>query len=192
MTARDTMAVALRATGLYTLTGNTLVDQELAAYCAALDVLYERILTLQRECFVGTATEEGLSRFEALYGLGARGTIEARRKALFRCGTVHANAYTRKDFIVLFRSVGAEAEILEDPLGQTLAFNCTGPADADARAAAVEALSRFLPAHLKILLDFRTLSWNTIDRAAQTFDEWDAKDQTWDALDLVGDALFER
>ena len=38
---------------------------------------------------------------------------------------------------------------------------------------------------------FRELSWNTIDRAAQTFDEWDAKGCTWDQLDLIGEALFE-
>ena len=43
MTARDTMASALRSTGLYTLNGKTLVDQELLAYCAALDTLLSLI-----------------------------------------------------------------------------------------------------------------------------------------------------
>lgn len=191
MTARDTMAAALRTTGLYTLSGETLVDCELAAYSAALDVLYERIAVLKRESFVETAEEEGLSNRELLFGLKPNGTVESRRKALLQCGTVDANAFTRNDFLTLFQSVGVEAEILEDPAGQKLTFNCSGPADAQARADAVEYLARFLPAHLDVTLDFRTLSWNTIDRAEQTFDEWDAQGKTWDELELAGDAMFE-
>ena len=63
MTARDTMASALRSTGLYTLNGKTLVDQELLAYCAALDTLYERLEVCKQDSFIGTASETGLLRW---------------------------------------------------------------------------------------------------------------------------------
>ena len=59
-------------------------------------------------------------------------------------------------------------------------------------ANAVAYLERFLPAHLNVILDFRDLSWNTIDHAEKTFDEWDAGNSTWDQLDQAEDELFER
>ncbi|MFR8529859.1 MAG: hypothetical protein ACLVDB_01235 [Anaeromassilibacillus sp.] len=62
----------------------------------------------------------------------------------------------------------------------------------EARANAVAYLERFLPAHLNVILDFRDLSWNTIDHAEKTFDEWDAGNSTWDQLDQAEDELFER
>ena len=65
MTSYDTMASALRETGLYALSGETLVDAELAAYAAALDVLCERLEALQKDSFLCTAGEEGISRSSA-------------------------------------------------------------------------------------------------------------------------------
>lgn len=191
MTARETMASALRDTGLYTLTGETLVDQELAAYGAALDVLYERIEDCKTDGFLGTAGEEGLARWEKLFGLHPLGTLEERRKVLLQYSATRGDAHTCSDFLALFQSAGLTATILEDPSGKKLCFNCIGLGNAEERADAVAYLKRFLPAHLQVTLDFRELSWNTIDRTAQTFDEWDAEDRTWDQLDLVGDALFE-
>ena len=191
MTARDTMASALRSTGLYTLNGKTLVDQELLAYCAALDTLYERLEVCKQDSFIGTASETGLLRWEALFGLKAHGSLEERREVLLQCSAVQNTSNTRSAFLELFQSIGVEATILEDPVGQELCFSCTGLNDPEERAEAVAYIQRFLPAHLKVLLDFRELSWNTIDRAAQTFDEWDAKGCTWDQLDLIGEALFE-
>lgn len=192
MTSYDTMASALRETGLYALSGETLVDAELAAYAAALDVLYERLEALQKDSFLCTAGEEGLSRWEALFGLQIQGSLEERRKALLQCGAVHNNSNTCGDFLKLLESVGIEATILEDPSGQRLCFNCTGLESTEARANAVAYLERFLPAHLNVILDFRDLSWNTIDHAEKTFDEWDAGNSTWDQLDLAEDELFER
>jgi len=45
---------------------------------------------------------------------------------------------------------------------------------------------------LNVILDFRDLSWNTIDHAEKTFNEWDAGNSTWDQLDQAEDELFER
>ena len=59
MTSYDTMASALRETGLYALSGETLVDAELAAYAAALDVLCERLEALQKDSFLCTAGRRG-------------------------------------------------------------------------------------------------------------------------------------
>ena len=80
MTSYDTMASALRETGLYALSGETLVDAELAAYAAALDVLCERLKALQKDSFLCTAGEEGLSRWEALFGLQIQGSLEYLRR----------------------------------------------------------------------------------------------------------------
>lgn len=99
MTSYDTMASALHETGLYALSGETLVDAELAAYAAALDVLYERLEVLQKDSFLCTAGEEGLSRWEALFGLQIQGSLEERRKALLQCGAVHSNSNTCGDFL---------------------------------------------------------------------------------------------
>ncbi|MFR8529858.1 MAG: hypothetical protein ACLVDB_01230 [Anaeromassilibacillus sp.] len=57
MTSYDTMASALHETGLYALSGETLVDAELAAYAAALDVLYERLEVLQKDSFLYSGEE---------------------------------------------------------------------------------------------------------------------------------------
>ena len=102
MTSYDTMASALRETGLYALSGETLVDAELAAYAAALDVLCERLEALQKDSFLCTAGEEGISRWEALFGLQIQGSLEERRKVLLQCGAVHSNSNTCGDFLKFF------------------------------------------------------------------------------------------
>ena len=101
MTARDTMASALRSTGLYTLNGKTLVDQELLAYCAALDTLYERLEVCKQDSFIGTASETGLLRWEALFGLKAHGSLEERREVLLQCGAVQNTSNTRSAFLAV-------------------------------------------------------------------------------------------
>ena len=68
MTSYDTMLPPSAKRGC-TLSGETLVDAELAAYAAALDVLCERLEALQKDSFLCTAGEEGISRWEALFGL---------------------------------------------------------------------------------------------------------------------------
>ena len=128
MTARDTMASALRSTGLYTLNGKTLVDQELLAYCAALDTLYERLEVCKQDSFIGTASETGLLRWEALFGLKAHGSLEERREVLLQCGAVQNTSNTRSAFLELFQSIGVVEKVPETLIDAVCGLSGGGPA----------------------------------------------------------------
>lgn len=192
MNALDSMKKALRSTGLYALTGETLADRELDAYAAGLDVLAEQVEALRKESFVPTAEREGLMQREAQFGLSAAGkTVQERRDALLLYGAVTSNSNTPAFYNKFFTSLGLSMELVEDA-EQRIYWNDRSEQDEPAeRIACARRVQNFLPAHLPAILDFRTIFWNTIDRAERTFQEMDAAGLDWDAIDRYQDLLLE-
>lgn len=191
MSPLESMKKELRATGLYALSGATLVDAELASYAAGLQPVSDAIEELQRELFVQTASGYGLSLRERLFLLGAEGDEAQRRAAVTALGAATPRGFLRESIQKTLCGAGVLCEICEKPEEQTVYLNMGTQADTtQEQTQKIETAKRFLPAHLGAELDFRSISWNNIDQAGGTFDTWDAKGLSWDSVDQYENALL--
>jgi len=190
MNALESMTAALRTTGIYALTGKTVVDIELQSYAEELNLLYDAISLLEKESFAPTACDYGLCSRMRQYGLPQLDDPEQNRAAVLAMGAVTPERCSKDDLADALRAAGLPCDIVENPAGQALYLNCPQEmADEDTRNAAVRTAKLFLPAHLNAELDFRSISWDTIDRADASFDEDDALNLTWDAVDSYQNAV---
>lgn len=191
MSPLESMQRELRATGLYALSGATLVDAELASYAAGFQPVSDAVEELQRELFVQTASGYGLSLRERLFLLGAEGDEAQRRAAVLALGAVTPRGFLRESIQKTLCGAGVLCEICEKPEEQTVYLNMGTQADtAREKTQKTETAKRFLPAHLGAELDFRSISWNNIDQAGSTFDTWETKGLSWDSVDQYENALL--
>ncbi len=189
--ALDSMRSALKPLRIYSLEPSTVVDWELQAYAAGLEMAYELISELKAESFVLTASDYGLAGREKQFGMGGQGTPQDRRAAVLKLGAVTPNNFTKADMEQILEIAGLNSEILENPAANTLYINClTENADETARRVAKKAANMFLPAHLGAELDFRSISWNNIDQKDESFDTLDGMELTWDLIDHYEDGLY--
>lgn len=187
MRAADSIYAKLRPLGLYSLTGDTLVDAELKAYEAGLDLIYEALELLERENFIATARDEGLVLRELAFGPRRDDLpVETRRSMLFYRGAVTVNDFDRESIVRAMRAVGLDVAVTEDVPGKRLYINCLNVLDANkSKERLAEEAALFLPAHLEAEFDFGYLTWDYIDETERSFDGWDALDYAWDALDTL-------
>ena len=185
MDALTSLREKLRPLGLYALDGNGVVDAELAAYAEGLDLLYEEMEELARECFVQTAESYGLESRERMAGaLRPELSLAARREMLLYRGAVTSNDFTRESIERALVAAGFRASVTEYGGNQNLYVNCLELLDASITAEeAMAAAAEFLPAHLGCDYDFSPLTWTWIEQKEWTFAQMDAKDLSWQQID---------
>jgi len=192
MTALESMVSKLKATGIYTLSGGSLVDYELQAYAAGLNMAIDTLAQLEDESFIATAADYGISNRETQFQVGAYGGSEERRAALLKRGAITPNDFTKADMERVLTIAGLNAEICENTAAKKLYVNCLSEtADNVAMQSALRIAKLFLPAHLNAELDFRSISWNNIDQLDECFDTKDSFGYTWDAIDCYGNAMLQ-
>lgn len=156
MGSYDSMEARLRATGLYSPGGGTVVDAELRAYAAGLDPLLEELKTLRRESFAATAEDYGLSLRESACGfLYPPETAAERRERLNALGAVTQNDCRKADLEALAAALGFTAAAEEDAANGALVWHVAATPYHDQDAARKQ-LEIFTPAHLNAVYDFLT------------------------------------
>ncbi|WP_444658808.1 hypothetical protein ACRQV7_14605 [Caproiciproducens sp. R2] len=192
MKALESMIAKMKAAKLYSLSGNTTVDCELRAYAQGFAMVCGELETLQRESFVATASDYGLENAEKLLRIGAQGNGEERRNAVMKRCAVTPNDFTVSDMEQIFAMEGVDARICERFADQCIYVNCMDASFTEKKKEAVlQTAKNYLPAHLNAELDFRSISWNNIDGADETFDTKDAFSYTWDAIDGFGGGMVK-
>jgi hypothetical protein len=175
----------LRPLNLYSLTGNTLVETELSAYAYGLSILNEEIKILEREAFVRTAIDFGLLLRERLTSQTKEYlSFEARRNMLNFRTAITSNDYTRKCIENDLIACGLNASIVEYLDGENIYLNCFGFIDEfTSEESAKKRAKEFLPSHLNVIFDFRTITWNSIDSTDTNFNYRDSLNFTWNEID---------
>lgn len=175
----------LRPLNLYLLSGTTLVDAELKAYAAGIDILNEKLEVLEREAFIATATTYGITERERITGGIKTGIdINNRRDMLIYRFSITVNDFSKANIEKALRACGLDTTIIEKLDGATIHIDCKGLLDHfDTEQDAIEAAQSFLPAHLSAHFDFRILTWDYIDANDKTFSEMDSANFTWDQID---------
>lgn len=192
MNVLESMVSKLKVTGIYTLGGDSLVDYELQAYAAGLNMAIDALTQLEKESFVATASDYGISNRESQFQVAAYGSADDRRAALLKRGAITPNNFTKADMEHALSTAGLNAEICENTAAQKLYVNCLGETAGNAvLQSALRVAKLFLPAHLNAELDFRSISWNNIDNLDHCFDTQDSLGYTWNAIDCYGDAMLQ-
>lgn len=188
MNTLESMRQKLLPLGLYSLDGTTIVDAELAAYAAGLDMIAQNLDTLEKECYIQTAGDFGISLKEKLSGLEkSAASLESRRDMLLSRNAVTPNDYNRQSMERALIAVGIRASITERIPEQTVYINCIELlTNFISREQTINAAQEFLPAHLLYDFDFRNLTWNFIDEQNDDFDSLEQTNYTWNKIDTYG------
>lgn len=192
MRALESMRSKMKQTGMYTLDGSTLVDRELQAYAVGLDMVFDALAELQEESYVATASGYGLSLREQLFHIAPQGGTEERRAAILGYSAVTPKGSSTEAVQRTMNAAGLPCELCEMISEQKVYVNCLAQnTDETAKNRGVKIAKLFLPAHLSAELDFRSISWNNIDQADETFDNKDGRELTWDSIDCYENALLQ-
>lgn len=178
----------LRPTGLYRLTGDTLVDYELMAYEKGMNIALEELEILERELFAQTALDYGLALREELFGIRQNHALplEERREILHYSEMVSERDCTRADLERALRSMGLSVEIVENPEGESLQVIGTAYTGllTDAKDI-LQGAQQLLPAHLEARLTLELVTWDRWEQMDFTFDQLDELDTTFEQLQLI-------
>nr|WP_319489378.1 hypothetical protein [uncultured Caproiciproducens sp.] len=192
MRALESMLSKMKATKIYSLSGDTTVDFELQAYALGIDLVYDELAELEKESFIPTASDYGLVNSESLLQIGATGNVEERKNAVLKRCAITPNNFTKTDMEQIFIMEEVNATLCENIAEKYIYVNCMDASPTGAAAKSIlKAAKLYLPAHLNAELDFRSISWNNIDGANKTFDTKDGSGFTWDAIDNYGNAVMQ-
>lgn len=159
--ALPVMQSRLRETGLYTVDGNTLVDAELKAYAAGLQIVMDAYERLEKETMVQTAEDYGLVLREALVGQAfPQLELAMRRQMLVQHLAIDPNGYSISALEAALDCIGITAQLQEVVETETLHVIVLDVSRLrDQTEEAVKALAeKFLPAHLLITYDFSQIT----------------------------------
>ena len=185
MSSLNSIKQKLRPLGFYNLNDNSLINAELSAYSAALDIIESMLSEMEREYFVATAEDYGLSTRERIFGAEQdEKSTESRRNMLLYRYSINPEDFNENCIIKIIENVGVHGYIIEAPDKNTIYINCLELGDSSADKNFIKsAIEEFLPAHLECIFDFRNLQWNTIEGKNNTFDTLDSKNLTWNEID---------
>ena len=175
----------LEPLGLYNLEQGTLVNAELMAYAVALDILYDKLDEIEKEMFIDTAEDYGLSLREKAYGYKRTSVSAAtRREMLNYRSSITSNDFNKESIEDALKASGIDGYIIEVPSEYLMHVNCLQVVDTEVSNNEVESRAqKFMPAHVKTIFDFRPLEWEKIDNMQLSFEEMDSTDLTWDEID---------
>ncbi len=179
------MKKKLEPLGVYSLQDGSLVEAELEAFAAELNLLLDAAEELKRELFIRTAEGFGIDLRETAAGPKREYLpLADRRKMLLYRGAVTVNDCRREDIERAMIACGIRSSICEKTGEQSLYFNCIETLNTfSSQEETIAAAEEFLPAHLSAEFDFGRLDWDLIDSMDKSFQELDQADYTWNQID---------
>lgn len=187
MSAVESLKKGLLPLGVYPLRETDAVWRELCAYAAALDAVNEMLDELLRESVVETAEGFGLEMLELISGAPRKElTLAQRREMLIARLSLTFGDFTLPGTQRALSALGLSARIFEYPRQMALHIVCSGTYTKTQRKWIAGQAQALLPAHLDLIMDFRTLDWAAIDRKNLTFSYMDTKNLSWKAIEAYG------
>ena len=154
MTAFESMSEKLSKTGLYSTTEGKMVYAELMAYAEGLDIYYNALDELLRECFVSTAQDYGLTmREKYICKTPVDDSIESRRKSIIAALSVRNNDCTYSGFQKCLDIWGIEATLKEDFNNKKFTVECTTPIPDDKFELIEQQIKELFPCYFYFALE---------------------------------------
>lgn len=109
MNSFDSMKTKLESTGLYKITDNSNIKAELSAYAVGLNAVFNSLEVMERELFIDTAEDFGITERERFIGkIRDEYSLEKRREMLKISEQKVGGKCTPDDFKKIVRGYGAE------------------------------------------------------------------------------------
>lgn len=155
MTAYESIKNKLSATGIYDIKLGGLIDAEIRAYAVALQVVYDEVDELLRECFVQTAEDYGLEQLESMARTYMNGdTLENRRNKLINRLQINPNIIGKDALEKQVASLGLECNITENIAESKIYVDILTEVADDKKKFLKAELLRFTPLHLIMYVTF--------------------------------------
>lgn len=153
-----------------------------------LDLLYERLLEIEREMLVPTAEGAGLDRFEELLPYRpSYETTEDRRRGIMALVRIDDCSFTPAELNNTLLGCGIRAHVEETDTAGTVLVNFPNyrgvPPGFEALRERIEGL---LPCHLEVLFYFVYPSWAEIARWFGSWGEFEATGMSWEEFERYG------
>ncbi len=143
------MQEKLSATGLYDISPDTLVYAELMAYAEGLDLFFNELDELVRECFIATAESYGLTMRESMlkrYNLDR--SLSGRRSAIISALSVSQSDYTYAGMEKIRDSFHLHGDFHASVSPLKVTFECTDTLTAGQQQILSEQMEKFMPCWL--------------------------------------------
>lgn len=181
----ETIKRVLSPLCLYNLNDESLVTKELTVYSDEIDLLHTELENILKEFFINTATDYGIYLRERIFGsIKSNLPLNERRKILLNRYSEKSYKCNKKSVEKSLISAGMNGYITEYPERNLLYINCLNMFDTTiTREMAERIILEFIPAHLDVEFDYRTLTWEHIDNLDLDFSNIDETDLTWENID---------
>lgn len=161
-------------------------NDELKAYADELERLYAELSAMIPERFLSTATDEGLSEYERMFGpvhdeLDARTRRERLRLRL----SLTEGDFTPAGIRKALDSFGLDYVITEFPTLNRLNIEAQTDYSKAEQAFITREVTKTIPAHLEFQIVFNTLTWNQLDARNKTFSDLDYDNLMWEEIDSL-------
>lgn len=157
MSSYESMKQKLLPLRLYAFAEGSAVEAELKAYAEGLDPLLEALAHDEREAFIGTAEDEGLSEREKfLEREKADLTVEKRRALLLGTERAGKKEGTAEGFRQFLADCGLEQVTVEEvPLRQNIKVYIDDRLDEGGKTMIAQKIAQAAPAHLPIRIHYQ-------------------------------------
>lgn len=144
------MSDILSATGLYNAERNSLLFAELKAYAEGLDMVFDELEEMLRECFVETAESYGLTMRETwLKRYNPDRTLETRRNAIKSALSVSQSDYTYSGMRKIRDSFNLHGDFNAYTSPMKVTFTCTDTLTNTQKNTLEKQMKRFMPCWLE-------------------------------------------
>lgn len=155
VTAYESIKNKLSATEIYDIKQGGLIDAEIRAYAVALQVAYDKVDVLLRECFVQTAESYGLEQLESMARTYMNGDmLEIRRNKLINRLQINPSIIGKDALKKQVASLGLECNITENIADSKIYVDILTEVADDKKEFLKAELLRFAPLHLIMYVTF--------------------------------------
>ena len=143
------MRKTLSATGLYDISQGNLIYAELKAYAEGLDMAFDELDEILRECFAETAESYGLTlRENWLKRYNPDRTLESRRNAVIKALSVCQTDYTYSGMRKIRDSFNLHGDFHAYTSPLKVTFECTDTLTNTQKNMLAKQMKRFMPCWL--------------------------------------------
>lgn len=186
MNCLESMVSLLRPVGIYSLATESLVYRELLSYYSGLMLIEDELATLRQEGFTQTAQGYGLKTWEEVIRSTAMesGNIQNRRGVVRYTLSRMPHDFNLSGMLHGLRSLGIDCELTEDTANQTVRVDVLRYGGALKNYEEVyKRVCDILPAHVGVILNMGSVTWEFFDAQDQSFEERDSAGLTWDTFE---------
>ncbi len=187
----ETLRGLMRSTRLYSLEEGGLVEAELLSYASVLEEIERALASTAQEAIPLTAADSGLLAYEEVLGQDRNGLpVDKRREMIVYALSMQPKDFDKQGIVRALRSLGIETEITEQTAEERITVKITefsgNIRDYDKLR---EDARGILPAHLEIVFEMSSFTWDEFDAKDLTWDGFEANSFSWDEFEINGSQL---